>query len=329
MADRGLCVGSFGEKLRRERELRAISLQEISTATKIGTRILTALEEDDFDKLPGGIFNKGFVRAYARYVGIDEEKAVADYLEAAKGELHDQEFQVVATQMEAARIRELQASGVNGSASSIKGAVVAIVLLAALAAGYHWRRAIPVGIEKIKVAMKGHKTPTPTSTSSSQPTPAPALPVTAPAPQEPATLTPAQPNAMSTPQNPVTVQTVPAQTVPEKTAPETTKPPVEASSGQADSGVMEKPDRIRLEIQANEKSWVAVTTDGGKTFQTTLDPSNDALQSHSFKAQKRITMITGNPAGLTVTYNGKKLEPWTGPGRRMTVTFTPEGFTVQ
>lgn len=75
-------MGTFGEKLQREREMRGITLEEIAEATKIGTRSLRALEEQDFDKLPGGIFNKGFVRAYSKYLGIDEEQAVADYVEA-------------------------------------------------------------------------------------------------------------------------------------------------------------------------------------------------------------------------------------------------------
>ena len=76
-------MGSFGERLRREREMRGITLEEIADSTKIGTRSLRALEQEDFDKLPGGIFNKGFVRAYARYLGIDEEQAVTDFLAAA------------------------------------------------------------------------------------------------------------------------------------------------------------------------------------------------------------------------------------------------------
>jgi cytoskeleton protein RodZ len=76
-------LSSFGEKLKREREKRKISLDEIALSTKIGTRMLHALEEEKFDQLPGGIFNKGFVRAYARHVGLDEDQAVADYLEAA------------------------------------------------------------------------------------------------------------------------------------------------------------------------------------------------------------------------------------------------------
>src|SRR5437868_15546992 len=76
-------MGSFGDRLKKEREQRSISLDDISLSTKIGTRLLRALEEERFDQLPGGIFNKGFVRAYARHLGIDEEQAVADYLEAA------------------------------------------------------------------------------------------------------------------------------------------------------------------------------------------------------------------------------------------------------
>ncbi len=77
-------MGAFGERLRRERELRGISLDEIAATTKIGTRLLRALEDEQFELLPGGIFNKGYVRAYAKYVGIDEEQAVADYLLAVQ-----------------------------------------------------------------------------------------------------------------------------------------------------------------------------------------------------------------------------------------------------
>jgi cytoskeleton protein RodZ len=72
-------MGAFGERLRREREMRGITLDEISESTKISRRHLESLESEDFDALPGGIFNKGFVRAYARYLGLDEDQAVVDY----------------------------------------------------------------------------------------------------------------------------------------------------------------------------------------------------------------------------------------------------------
>jgi cytoskeleton protein RodZ len=75
----GLAMGAFGDRLRREREMRGISLDEICESTKIARRHLDALERERFDQLPGGVFNKGFVRAYARFLGIDEDQAVADY----------------------------------------------------------------------------------------------------------------------------------------------------------------------------------------------------------------------------------------------------------
>src|SRR5579884_1002160 len=59
--------------------MRGVALEEIATATKISSRFLRALEQEKFDQLPGGVFNKGFVRAYAKFLGIDEEQAVADY----------------------------------------------------------------------------------------------------------------------------------------------------------------------------------------------------------------------------------------------------------
>ena len=71
---------SFGEQLRRERELRKVSLEEIAEATKISVRYLRALEENDFSQLPGGVFDRGFVRAYAQFVGLDEDATVEAYL---------------------------------------------------------------------------------------------------------------------------------------------------------------------------------------------------------------------------------------------------------
>jgi len=79
-------MSSFGEDLRRERELRQISLREISEATKISLRYLDALERNDFRHLPGGVFNKGFVRAYSQYIGVDPETMVNAYLLEEKGQ---------------------------------------------------------------------------------------------------------------------------------------------------------------------------------------------------------------------------------------------------
>lgn len=74
-----MAKGNFGERLKRERELREVTLEEITSATRIGPRFLAALENEDWSKLPGGIFNRGFVRSIARYLGLDEEAFLAEY----------------------------------------------------------------------------------------------------------------------------------------------------------------------------------------------------------------------------------------------------------
>jgi cytoskeletal protein RodZ len=73
-------MSSFGEQLKRERTLRKISLEEIAKATKISVRYLRALEGNDFSELPGGVFDRGYVRAYAQFVGLDEEATVEAYV---------------------------------------------------------------------------------------------------------------------------------------------------------------------------------------------------------------------------------------------------------
>jgi cytoskeleton protein RodZ len=77
-----MTTGTFGDHLKREREMRGVSLDEISAATRIATRFLRAIENEQWEQLPGGVFNRGFVRAVARYLGLDEENTVAEYAAA-------------------------------------------------------------------------------------------------------------------------------------------------------------------------------------------------------------------------------------------------------
>jgi cytoskeletal protein RodZ len=69
----------IGEKLRLERETQGIALRDISENTRISMRYLEAIETDDYRRLPGGIFNRSFIRAYAKFVGYDEDKAIEEY----------------------------------------------------------------------------------------------------------------------------------------------------------------------------------------------------------------------------------------------------------
>lgn len=77
-------AASFGEQLRLAREARGISLREISEQTRISTRYLEAIESGDLKRLPGGIFNRSFIKAYARYVGYDEQEALDAYARTAR-----------------------------------------------------------------------------------------------------------------------------------------------------------------------------------------------------------------------------------------------------
>ena len=70
---------TLGEKLRQAREERGISISEVAEQTRISSLYLKSIEEDNYKPLPGGIFNKGFVKAYAKYVGMDEQEALQDY----------------------------------------------------------------------------------------------------------------------------------------------------------------------------------------------------------------------------------------------------------
>ena len=79
-------LASFGEELRREREIRGISLKEIADATKISKRFLEAIERNDHKTLPAPVFTRGFVREYARYLGLSSEEMVNRYNFAAVGD---------------------------------------------------------------------------------------------------------------------------------------------------------------------------------------------------------------------------------------------------
>lgn len=72
-------ASTLGEKLRQAREARDISISEVAEQTRISPSYIESIENDDYRPLPGGIFNKGFVKSYAKVVGIDETEALADY----------------------------------------------------------------------------------------------------------------------------------------------------------------------------------------------------------------------------------------------------------
>ncbi len=87
---------TLGEKLREAREARDISIGEVAEQTRISPHYVESIERDDYKPLPGGIFNKGFVKSIAKYVGVDEQEALADYArQAAAAEMAQSSEQVL------------------------------------------------------------------------------------------------------------------------------------------------------------------------------------------------------------------------------------------
>src|SRR5258708_135298 len=71
--------GNFADRLNPDRAMREVSLEELTKATRISTRFVEALENEDWARLPGGVFGHGFVRTIARYLGLNEESLLGEY----------------------------------------------------------------------------------------------------------------------------------------------------------------------------------------------------------------------------------------------------------
>jgi len=74
---------TLGEKLRHAREERGISISEVAEQTRISALYIESIENDNYKPLPGGIFNKGFLKSYAKFIGVDEQEALSDYARIA------------------------------------------------------------------------------------------------------------------------------------------------------------------------------------------------------------------------------------------------------
>ncbi len=315
-------MGSFGERLRREREMRGIGLDEIANATKISARNLRALEEEKFNLLPGGIFNKGFVRAYAKFLGIDEEHIVAEY-EAAARETEDAREKKLQEDFSKAEFRPRKdEQEISLEPKSQWGTIAIIVLIAALAYGgynYYQRRKLdrqqqaqtpPQLVTPPPVAQQ----PPPDANTSQETSTAEVPGASASSASEPSTTAPEQTKGQE-------------KTKTEAPKPATQKseaaPPVGApTSASSQSATLASNAPIELRIKVNQESWVSVRADGRTLVSTTLAAGTE----RSFRASDKIEMVLGNAGGVEVSYNGKAVENVSDGKDVRRLTFTPTGY---
>jgi cytoskeleton protein RodZ len=291
-------VGSFGARLRKEREQRKISLDDISASTKIGTRLLKALEDEHFDQLPGGIFNKGFVRAYARHLGLDEDQAVADYLEASGANLpippNAPEKPVLELRPELER-KDKDKDRDKDEAGVPWGVLAALLLVVAFgfALWSFYTR------EKQKAANHPEDQVASAAGSLSDASPGP----------EPSDNKPHATNenaAAALGAQPA----IPSNTTP---VPDAANTPAAPSSS-----------AFTVLVRAREDCWLTITADGKKIMQDTLAASAEK----SVGAQKEITVRAGSIGALDFFFNGKKLPAQGDLGEVKTLSFDADGLEV-
>jgi cytoskeleton protein RodZ len=301
---------SFGEKLKQEREKRQITLEQISSSTKIGTRMLQALEEDKFNQLPGGIFNKGFVRAYSRVVGLDEDQTVAEYLQAS-GDAVPASTEIAARE-DGARENEENISRLEAISDAHPrqlpwGLFAAALLLVALALSLwssHRQR------ERAQQALH------PTPTTAAMPLPATQSSGEASGRVSDKVSNPIS-NENSASSSPTTGSLVPGSST---TGSLTNSPP--AGESAAAAAPTATPGEFTVVIRAQEESWTSITADG----KPVPSPLLSAGSKLAINGRKEIVVKVGNAGGVNFRFNGKKIETGGASGEVKTLTFGPQGI---
>jgi cytoskeleton protein RodZ len=296
----GTAMGAFGDRLRREREMRGITLDEITESTKISRRHLEALEGEHFDQLPGGVFNKGFVRAYARFLGIDEDQAVADYSLASNEQPEpENKFPL--------EVHEEPDRDLNPRRSNLP-LVFAVAALIGVLVGYgFWLKSKPHNPE----AVENTRQSAPASAGNEPKAQTPTQPVTSPreSPKASAQAATSTPVTKPAPPGAAGVQATEARSV-------------VASAESADPPPSVKEKAFFVQVKAKEDSWVSIVADGKSVMQRVLP----ADKHKKIKAGKSLVLRTGNAGGIEVSFNGHPLGALGNENEPRTLTFNASGL---
>ena len=298
-------MASIGDTLRREREGRNLSLDEVSRELKISPKLLEAIEKENFEQLPRGVFAKSFVRQYARLLGLDEDEAANEVqralapptvvLPSAGSQIDPKpapfaEFYV--PKMEAwQQVRDQRRFSWSSPLPALALVVVAM-LGCSLVFGWWQRSRHPI-------------TTAFTAMPHSQ-QPAVAEPVKTEQMPQPAAAPPAETNAA-----PVEPQTKPV-----------AQPETPAASSPAVAGAVE--NAVKVAVTAEEPVWVLARSDGKYSFSGTLA----ANETRTVEAATTVLLRLGNAGGVTITLNGKSIGEVGPKGQVRTVQLTSGGFQI-
>lgn len=286
----------FGTFLRQAREHRGVSLQDLAESTKISARVLESLERNDPSKLPGGIFSRAFVRAYAREVGLDPDVAVASFVTAFPDESGADEMPATT------RAVEVESFEQRRRVVRVLVRLLGVALLVAILAFLYYSRfgpGAPAAEPAPSQAPSGAASPAPPALRAYQ------APATRPAPLE--AIVAAQPDAPpSTPSTAVLQAAAPAA---EEPAP---------AAGQASA-----PAAPLVAILAfDDACWISVSVDGTRTPSRTVA----AGERIEFAVHQSITLTAGNAGALSLTLNGRPARPLGGVGEVVTRTIPASSF---
>ena len=333
-------AGSFGERLRREREMRGVSLDDIAAATKIGTRLLRALEEEHFELLPGGIFNKGFVRAYAKYLGMNEEEAVADYLQAAGETTPDP--RVIAEQNSS----RIDRSGGDSSDSRAAGfpIIPVLILLLVIAAGAGGWQIYQERLRDREAKREASSAPAITtpasvappeagnSTSAATPSTQPGIGVKKTETTSSTTKVPANPAgaASTSPASSVDLNAPAAKTVDSTGNKQTSSSQeITRANPQGATGAGPSPrfstavtgQYFEVTVRAKDSAWVSIKSDGKVIVRGIISPPD----VKTIRANEQIVFFTGNAGAVEVSFNGQPVPLAGGPNQEGVLVFSPHG----
>jgi cytoskeletal protein RodZ len=272
---------TLGEMLKRKREERGVELTQIAEATRISVRFLRAIEENDFKSLPGGLFTRSFIRAYARYVGMDENAAVALYYEQT-GEPEEKRYDLH-TEVIRARVRSSLWANVV-----ILLAVLAVLAIGGFAGWHYWKRSMESrSVTPAQQPLESAQSP-PTQPATSPGTSAPVgTEPTTPTEGEPSSQLP--PTSTGSPNQPADQS--PSQPS-EKETTLSTSPPSQATSSVT---------QLQLNIEAQDECWVSVQADDAAPRPRTLRKG----ETISMQAKDRLVITVGNVPRVNVTINGQ------------------------